>query len=175
MQAINILRARLVLTSICALQLFATAPSARAQMTTPPAATNAQPMSVEDFFKNPQYRSPILSPNGQQLAVLAPVNGRMNLVVIDMQNRKGSVLSQYKDNDVVRASWISDERLVFTLGNLNEPSGFGTQQGGGLYAANRDGSQFREISPTVKSTIASGRFVYRGHAFAARVPESDYC
>ena len=173
MQAINVLRARLVLTSICALQLFATAPTARAQMTTPPAATSLQPMSVEDFFKNPQYRSPILSPNGQQLAVLAPVNGRMNLVVIDMQNRKGSMLSQYKDNDVVRASWISNERLVFTLGNLNEPSGFGTQLGGGLFAANRDGSQFREISPTVKSTITSGGRVYRGHAFAARVPESD--
>jgi dipeptidyl aminopeptidase/acylaminoacyl peptidase len=139
----------------------------------PQAASAGGLMSVEDFFKNPSYLNPVLSPNGQFLAVLAPVNGRMNLVVLDLQSRKGNTLSQYKDFDVTRMSWISNDRLVFSLGNLNEPSGFGRQRGGGLFAANRDGTQFREISKTVQALVNSGGFVYRGHDFAARVPDSE--
>jgi dipeptidyl aminopeptidase/acylaminoacyl peptidase len=136
------------------------------------AAPAGELMSTRDFFRNPSYLAPSLSPNGEHLAVLAPVDGRMNIIIINMKTRDGKQISTYKNFDVTSLEWISNDRIIFTIGNIGEPSGFAAQRGGGLFAANRDGTGYREISPSVATVIARGSYVYRGHSYLGRVPES---
>ena len=48
--------------------------------------------------------------------------------------------------DIGWFAWVNDERLVFSIVDLQ--AGLAEQRGGGLFAINRDGSDFRELAPT---------------------------
>jgi dipeptidyl aminopeptidase/acylaminoacyl peptidase len=134
----------------------------------PPASA---PLPVADYVKLPQYMSPRLSPNGKSLSVLVPVAGRMNLAVLDLDTRKGTALTNFSEFDVLNPVWVG-ERIVFTLGQLNSPSGPQQFDGGGLFVVARDGKDFRKLSPTARETRGSGNNVYRGLEFAQRIPGS---
>ena len=45
----------------------------------------AEQKPLEDFFKKPQFAGFQLSPDGKNLGVLAPVENRMNLVIINLK------------------------------------------------------------------------------------------
>lgn len=140
-----------------------------------PAAAPVSPLSplpVSEYVKNPQYMSPRLSPSGKYLLVLVPVADRMNLAVLDMDTRKGTALTNYSEFDVLSPRWVGDDRIVFTLGEFNSPSGAGQFRGGGLFVISRDGKDFKTISTTVKDTRGSGTNIYRGLDFGRRVPGS---
>lgn len=146
--------------------------AAMAQPTAPVTAVDAAPAPLRDYLSPPQYMNPQLSPSGKHLLVLVPVAGRMNLAVLDIETRKGTALTNFNEFDVLSPRWIGDERIVFTLGELNTPSGAGQFRGGGLFVVSRDGKQFRTLSPTVKEARGSGSNVYRGLNFGRRVPGS---
>jgi dipeptidyl aminopeptidase/acylaminoacyl peptidase len=95
----------------------------------------------------------------------------MNLAVLDLDTRKGTALTNYSEFDVLDPRWIGDQRIVFTLGELNTPTGAGQFRGGGLFVVSRDGKEFRTISPTVKEARGSGAR-YRGLDFGRRIPGS---
>lgn len=130
------------------------------------------PVSLDDFFKNPSLSSPILSRTGKFLAATAPHKGRMNLLVLDLDTRKGTLLTSFEDFDVVSVRWVGDERLVFSLGQANSPTGPGQFDGGGLFVIGRDGSGSRRLSATIRETRGSGSFVYRGLTMESTVPGS---
>ncbi|MBI3150192.1 MAG: S9 family peptidase [Betaproteobacteria bacterium] len=132
---------------------------------------SAAPNSVEDFFKNPQYYGVKLSPDGTHLAATAPSDGRMNLVVIALKERKGVRLTNYKDSDVVNFDWVNNDRLVFSLGNINEPSGSEKKYVGGLFAVDRDGKNARVLVPTAEAMGKSGQVVLRLSFFLSRTRE----
>lgn len=132
---------------------------------------NAPP--IEDFWKLPAFTNPVLSANGRYFAVTAPVRGRLNLFVIDMVERKGTALTGYDDFDVIAVQWVGNERLVYSLGQFNSPTGPGEFEGGGLFSISRDGKESRRLSPTVREMRRSNQFVYRGMRYLARVPDSD--
>jgi dipeptidyl aminopeptidase/acylaminoacyl peptidase len=119
--------------------------------------------SVEDFLRPPLFRNASLSPDGQHLAVLMPVNGRMNLATIDLDNRTPRVLTSFSRYDVVAYHWVGSSRLVFTLGQFDTPVGesFG---GGGLFAIRRDGAESRELAPPNS---------FRGFRYFESIPGSD--
>jgi dipeptidyl aminopeptidase/acylaminoacyl peptidase len=126
--------------------------------------------TVEEIWKNPTLSGLTLSRSGKYLAATAPSRGRMNLVVIDMETRKGSALTSFEDFDVLNVRWIGDERLTFSLGQANSPTGAGQFDGGGLFVVNRDGSNSRRLAPTVRETRNSGSFVYRGLSVYRTIP-----
>lgn len=109
---------------------------------------------VIDYAKPPEYQQPLLSPNGQYMAVLSPIKGRMNLAVIDLQKLSSRVLTSIERYDVLRVWWVGNDRLVFNLGSRNEPTGPGVADGGGLYMIARDGSDSRVLSPTIREVNA---------------------
>ncbi|MGL4230641.1 MAG: prolyl oligopeptidase family serine peptidase [Casimicrobium sp.] len=133
------------------------------------AAANAMP-SVEDIWRNPTLSGLTLSRSGKYLAATAPHKGRMNLMVLDMDTRKGTLLTAFEDFDVLNVTWIEDERLVFSLGQQNSPTGAGQFDGGGLFVINRDGSNSRRLAPTVREVRNSGQFVYRGLSVHRTIP-----
>ena len=130
------------------------------------------PFTLEEFFKNPSLAGPTLSRTGKYLAATAPLKGRMNLMVLDLETRKGTLLTSFEDFDVINIRWVGDERIVFSLGQANSPTGPGQFDGGGLFVVGRDGSGSRRLSPTVRETRGSGNRIYRGLSMFSTIPGS---
>jgi len=99
---------------------------------------------IESFFKLPEYANMYLSPDGKSIAALSPVNGKQNLVVIDVKTRKAKTVTGLTDRDVVLAEWISSKRLIYYTGRLGERDV--EQRGGGFFAVDADGAAPRLIS-----------------------------
>ena len=136
----------------------------------PPRPLVAQPVSIEDFVRLPTVSGVNMSPNGKFFAATAPVRGRMNLIVFDIEARKGQALTSFEEFDVLSPRWVGNDRLVFTLGQFNSPTGPGRFDGGGLFVVNRDGSGARVLSPTVREARNRNQFVYRGLSFFRTIP-----
>ncbi len=137
------------------------------------AAADQSLPTVEDIFKSPNMAGINLSPNGKYMAATMPFKGRMNLAVVDLETRKASALSGYSEFDVQGVRWIGNDRLMYTLGQNNSPTGPGRFDGGGLFIINRDGSDFRRLSMTVKETRARNNFVFRGLDYFRRIPGNE--
>ena len=133
----------------------------------------ASPFPIKDYVRFPDFASPVLSPNGQYLAVLVPVKNRRNLAVIDLNTRKINVLTSIAEFDVLSPRWVGNERLLFTTGRLNSPTGPDREDGGGLFMVSRDGKESRVISPTSRELKARGQFASRRIAVARSIPGSD--
>ena len=144
------------------------AASAVAQTT---ASAVAKLPTVEDFFRHSKFSNATLSPNGQFLAALAPVNGRLNLVVVDLKGKSSVAVTAFKENDVSNIRWVNNKRLVYSTIDLK--AGLGEQRGGGFYAIDRDGQAPREITPSAANLMSSGVRVYRYTRMLARVGDDS--
>ena len=137
-----------------------------------PVQTATAPFTLEEYFKPPQLSGPTISRDGKYMAATMPFKGRMNLGVINLETRSASMLTGYDEFDVLDVTWIG-ERLLFTLGQANSPTGPGNFDGGGLFSIGRDGKDTRVLFKTVKETRASNQYVYRTMQFARRIPGND--
>jgi len=144
-----------------------------AQTTPPPPAPAASAPSLEEMLRLPAYASPRISRNGKYFAVTIPVNGKMNLAVVDLETRKGTAITNYSDFDVLGVRWVGNDRLLYTLGQGDSPTGAGTFLGGGLFMVGRDGKESRKLAPTVRELRAQRQFVYRPMRVLRSIPGSD--
>jgi dipeptidyl aminopeptidase/acylaminoacyl peptidase len=85
--------------------------------------TAASQIPVDVFFRRPLYAEMAISPDGRKLAAIAPLNGRGNLVVIDLDKRNSRLISAYRDFDVYTFQWISNDRLYLRAGDIQAESG----------------------------------------------------
>jgi len=133
-----------ILHSIALGLLLATAPLSYA-------AAESKLVPIEDFFSRPQYGSPVLSPNGDKLSVITPVNGRLALAVIDLKTREANVLASSKLWDASGVRWINNNRLMFhvqdTKGTMEQA------RGQGPFAINADGSGFRNLAEKMSISV----------------------
>ena len=107
-------------------------------------ALPARSVPVEAFFQAPEVDAPVLSPQGDAIAVLlrSPA-GRQQLAVADaVTPNKLLVVAVFDDADVVDARWVNNQRLVMRLSQGVERT---LPDGSGLYAVDRDGSAGREL------------------------------
>jgi acetyl esterase/lipase len=127
---------------------------------------------IETFFKLSQYSAMVISPDGLHIAALAPVNGRQNLVILDLDHRKGLPVTHMDNKDIVQVFWLNPTRLMVRTGTL------GTRQddlrGGALYAVDVDGSNERRVVEG-GDEIANdtGYFVWHGLELVRRIPDTD--
>ena len=127
--------------------------------TSPASPQSTAPVAVEPFFRHPDYRSLKLSPSGRYLGGLVPVKGRVHLAVLDLDRKTSQVVAGVDGRDISTFEWVSDGRLVFSV--MDFQAGLGEQRGGGLFAVNRDGGDYRALAPTARSQERSGQLVYR--------------
>jgi len=114
-------------------------------------AWGAEPaVNPEPFFRHPDFGSLRLSPSGKYLAAAVPIKGRMGLAILDVEGKSVRNTASAPDQDIAGFAWVNDERLVFSLVDLQ--AGLADQRGGGLYAVNRDGTEYREIAASVKAS-----------------------
>lgn len=105
---------------------------------------DASQIPVEVFFKRAEYAQMVLSPKGDRLAAVVPFKGRDNLVVIDLAKRTRQVITSFETLDVGSFSWVSNDRLLLTLGDGRDVLGRLTYKG--QYAVDWDGSNIRDLS-----------------------------
>lgn len=115
----------------------------------------AQPLSLRSMLTAPDFDEPQLSENGRFLAVLVPINGSINLSVIDLETRKPLSRVSIAGADIGSAQWVGSERLVFSMDRRGAAAArrFNT---GGIFVVNRDGSGQRKLFPTYRDQVLAG-------------------
>ena len=110
------------------------------------AGAHAAPPPLADFFANPEFSGALLSPDARHLAVrvLGP-NQRERLAVVNLADNSIKVVAQFDDVDVGEMEWVNPQRLVYATRDRQSAPG-DLRQAPGLYAVNRDGSDFRQLA-----------------------------
>lgn len=128
-------------------------------------AEPAAEIPIEQLFRKSAYQHIVLSPDQKFMAAVTPVNGRQNLIVIDLDKRAGAVLTGLTDIDVSWIYWANNQRLLFTTG---DQQGLELRSTGGLFAIDRDG---KNDSTLVKPFLAGSsiRLVWRQTSVIGRV------
>jgi hypothetical protein len=108
-------------------------------------AAQAEPPRVEEFFRNPAFSEPALSPDGKLIAaLLATKAGRAQLAILDPSDfAKSRTVAGFPNADIRSLNWISDRRIVFTV--YDAAAGGGDQYAPGLFAVDADGGDFRRL------------------------------
>ncbi len=127
---------------------------------------------IADLMTAPvSYVQPILSPNGESLAVAQLRGDHYALSVVDLATRKTKLVASDANWSVSSFSWVNNKRLVFstwkgTTGTYTE------QLGSGLFAVDKDGSNFRKLFPMLKEVMGK-QTSYKNYDIVSRVPEPD--
>ncbi|MDB5860690.1 MAG: family peptidase [Ramlibacter sp.] len=109
------------------------------------ASLQAAPQPLEAFFQNQAFTRARLSPTGRHVAVgVTPKGGRTQLVVLETGTLKAKAIASPKDADIYQFEWVNDDRLVFNVVSMETPQGENFL-GPGLYAVQRDGTDFRQL------------------------------
>ena len=113
------------------------------------AADGPAPPPIKAFFRHPDIAAAVLSPSGRWVAlVAAPDSGRRVLAVVDLTGEKPPTIAARFDNaDVESPQWVSDERVVFSVIDL-QSGGADQRFWSGLFVVRRDGSEFTELIAT---------------------------
>ncbi|MBT8061307.1 MAG: hypothetical protein KJO85_01405, partial [Gammaproteobacteria bacterium] len=109
---------------------------------------------LEHYFKKPQYAGFQISPNGEEMAALVPVEGRMNIVIIDLETNQPRIVTGETSQDVNGFMWASNERLLYFMDKDGSESF-------GIFAVNADGSKWRMLVEPAALRIANGAAVIR--------------
>lgn len=102
-------------------------------------------IAVEDFFANPDVGQVELSPSGQHVAMLIATKlGRVQMATMSLADRTPKLIAGFSDADISQIHWVNDDRLVFGVADHNVAVGE-KRFAQGLYAVNRDGSEFKQL------------------------------
>jgi dipeptidyl aminopeptidase/acylaminoacyl peptidase len=118
-----------------------------------PSSAYAGALSVEEFFRKPQFLSAVLSPSGRYLAVSVPNGDHRVLGIIDLDKREpvAKIAGAY-DGDILNIGWQTDERLIVFIGDLQGVAGELPSQRG-LVAINRDSNYPRNVPGSIVRVI----------------------
>ena len=111
---------------------------------------------IETVFKRPEFVSYVVSPDGKKLASLIPFKGRDNVVVIDLEKRTRSNITNFDTYDAAGINWITNNRLWFRTTAGRDVGGNIRYKGS--YAINIDGSDIKNID-SFRGTPTGARFV----------------
>jgi dipeptidyl aminopeptidase/acylaminoacyl peptidase len=129
--------------------------------------------SVATLFAAPATQGMVIAPDGKHIAALARVNGRLNVVVIDVATRRTRPATQMHFRDAVNVWWINSHRLLYESGTLDALEK--DARGGGLYAMDIDGNNARQVGPGRGEPFGRSRLgIVRALALVRMLPnESD--
>jgi acetyl esterase/lipase len=106
-----------------------------------PGMAAAADVPIKDFFKDAEFESVLLSPDGEHIAVVMPRSDRSLLVVLKVDDK--SVVGSWdygKDYYFQRVTWANDERILyatsFKTGRFDFQVGLRD-----MYASNIDGTR----------------------------------
>ncbi len=91
-----------------------------AQESTP--SSNAIPpkIPVRDFFRNPESRGYLLSPDGKTLSYLAPWESRMNIWIRPTAGGEPKRITSEKDRDIREYFWKGNQFVIYAQDNKGD-------------------------------------------------------
>ncbi|KAF1711671.1 S9 family peptidase [Pseudoxanthomonas sacheonensis] len=105
-----------------------------------PSVLMAREVPIRDFFKDPEFRSVRLSPDGKHMSVIIPQGDRSILAVLQVSDRKVIGKWDYGENrHFEEVLWVNNDRLLFWVGFKLGSFDFKIAKGD-LYASNIDGT-----------------------------------
>ncbi len=121
---------------------FASAPAS-----SPAAAGPAARLPPEAFFKHPDVLQAQLSPSGRRLAITTARGAqRVGLLVIELEPAlKVARVALFNDADIVGVDWVGDDRLLFSVSELELGGGEARYSAPGLYGIDADGGNLRQL------------------------------
>jgi len=105
----------------------------------------AREVPIQDFFKDPEFTSISVSPDGKHMAVTVPQDDRTVLAVLRVADK--GVVGKWDygpDRHFRDVVWANDERLLFYVNFKTGRFDFETSKGD-LYASNIDGTKRIDI------------------------------
>lgn len=93
----------------------------------------AKRVELKDFFKNPEKTAYKISPDGQYLAYMAPVNKRLNIFIQKVGDESAKQLTNETERDLAGYFWAGSDRILF----LKDDGG---DENYALFGVNIDGS-----------------------------------
>src|SRR5438270_4940406 len=105
---------------ICSIAIVAIAAG---QDYSPPASLASVPppkIPLRDFFKNPESRGYLLSPNGKTLSYLAPWESRMNIWIRATAGGEAKRITSEKERDIRNYSWKGNEFVIYAQDNKGD-------------------------------------------------------
>lgn len=145
-----------------------------------PLQAMSREVPIEDFFKDPEFSSITLSPDGKHMAVTVPQADRTVLAVLDVSNQKVVGKWDYGENRHFReVLWANNNRLLFRVGFKTGKFDFETGKAD-LYASNIDGTgridipngnyfQIVDLTPDDPDTVLVQRSVESAFLFKLNV------
>lgn len=73
-------------------------------------------VSFEDLARHLQYSAVKISPDGRHIAATTVVKDKPLLALIDLETKKGAMVTPREGNQVVDFWWASDNRVIYTEG-----------------------------------------------------------
>ncbi|MEA3145391.1 MAG: hypothetical protein QOI53_818 [Verrucomicrobiota bacterium] len=95
---------------------------------------------LRDFFRNPQTTGYELSPSGEMIGFLKPVDSRLNIFVQPKSGGEAKQITAVKDRDIGSFSWKGDKYLLYAKDN-------GGDENFHLYVTRSDGTGTRDLTP----------------------------
>jgi acetyl esterase/lipase len=134
-----------LVASLACVWALAQAPAPGPDAAVPASAAAALP--AETFFRNRDVLDAQLSPSGDQLALTTAAGGqRVALFVVPLgASGKPTRAAAFSDADVVRFNWVNNNRLVFSVADLESGSGEDRYTAPGLYAVAANGDDLRQL------------------------------
>jgi dipeptidyl aminopeptidase/acylaminoacyl peptidase len=103
----------------------------------------ADPVALEDFFKDPEKGQYRISPNGEMIIFMAPHMGRRNVFVQTLGDTVATPITHETERSVYNAFWESDNRIVFVKDT-------GGDENTHILSVKPDGSDLKDHTPFEK-------------------------
>ncbi len=85
-----------------------------------PVSTSPPRIPLRDFFKNPESRGHLLSPDGKTLSYLAPWESRMNIWIRPTAGGEVRRITSEKDRDIRDYFWHGNEFVIYAQDNKGD-------------------------------------------------------
>lgn len=111
---------------------------------------------IRAFFQNATFSGAELSPNGRFVAFrVATKDSRATLGVLELETMRTVPVAAMEGADIGMFHWVNDQRIVFNVTDLRVAQAE-VQMAPGLFAVDRDGSEFRALVDTRRSFLVRG-------------------
>jgi len=105
-----------------------------------PCKEQAPLIPMKDFFKNPEYSSFQISPNGQYLSYAKPWKNRMNVFVKKIGTDKELRVTSATERDISNFFWKGDNNIIY-LQDFKGDENFS------LYSVTKDAKDLKALTP----------------------------
>ncbi|MCZ7609760.1 MAG: S9 family peptidase [Ignavibacterium sp.] len=98
---------------------------------------------MKDFFRNPEKRSFQISPDGNYLSFMQPVNSRMNVFIQKIGDEQITQITFATERDIAGYFWKGNNRIIYIQDSKGD-------ENFRLYAVDRDGKNQKDLTPFEK-------------------------